>query len=127
MTPTHSIFRAIYGIADKIGDTYDYLPDAQAKYPFIYIGEQSNTDNSRSDLIGNINQTIHIYGLRTERKRIMKLETKLYDGLIKVREAYGYHVSMTDYTIRLLNDNTDVQPLLHVVVDVSFMYTRKEQ
>ena len=125
MTPTHSIFRAIYGIANKIGDTYDYLPNAQAKYPFIYIGEQSNTDNSRSDLIGNINQTIHIYGLRTERKRIMELETKLHDALIKMREAYGYHVSMTDYTTQLLNDNTDVQPLLHVVVDVNFMYTRK--
>ena len=125
MTPTHSIFRAIFTIADKIGDAYDYLPGPKTPYPFIYIGEQSNTDNSHSDLIGNINQTIHIYGLRTERKTIMELETKLHDALIKMREAYGYHVSMTDYTTRLLNDNTDVQPLLHVVVDVNFMYTRK--
>lgn len=125
MTPTHSIFRAIYGIAKTIGDTYDYLPDAQAKYPFIYIGELFNTDNSRSDLNGNMTQTIHIYGKLTERKRIMELETQLHDALIKMREAYGYHVSMTDYTTRLLNDNTDVQPLLHVVVDVNFMYTRK--
>ena len=127
MTPTHSIFRQIFEIADKIGDAYDYLPGAEAGYPFIYIGELFNTDNSRIDLNGNMTQTIHIYGLRTERKRIMELETRLRDALIKLREAYGYHVSMTDYTTRLLNDNTDVQPLLHVVVDVNFMYTRKEQ
>src|SRR5574344_2691757 len=127
MTPTHNLFRQMYGIAKTIGDTYDYLPNAQAKYPFIYIGEQSNTDNSHSDLIGNINQTIHIYGLRTESKLIMELETKLHDALIKMREAYGYHVSMTAYSTQLLNDNTDVQPLLHVVMDVNFMYTRKGQ
>ena len=125
MTPTHNIFRQIFVIADKIGDTYDYLPGAEAKYPFIYIGELFNTDTSHSDLNGTMTQTIHIYGKLTERKRIMELETQLHDALIKMREAYGYHVSMTDYTTRLLNDNTDVQPLLHVVVDVNFMYTRK--
>ena len=125
MTPTHSIFRQIFEIADKTGDAYDYLPGAEAKYPFIYIGELFNTDTSRSDLNGNMMQTIHIYGKLTERKRIMELETQLHDALIKLREAYGYHISMTDYTTRLLQDNTDVQPLLHVVVDVTFMYTRK--
>lgn len=127
MIPTHSIFRAIFTIADKIGDAYDYLPGPKTPYPFIYIGELFNTDTSRSDLHGNMTKTIHIYGKLTERKTIMELETKLHDALIKLREAYGYHVSMTDYTTRLLQDNTDVQPLLHVVVDVSFMYTRKEQ
>lgn len=125
MTPTHSIFRAIYGIANKIGDTYDYLPDAQAKYPFIYIGELFNTDNSRSDLNGNMTQTIHIYGKLTNRKTIMEYETRLHDELKRLREAYGYHVSMGEYTTRLIQDNTDVQPLLHLVVDVNFMYTRK--
>ena len=125
MTPTHSIFRAIYVIADKIGNTYDYLPGPKTPYPFIYIGELFNTDNSRSDLNGNMTQTIHIYGKLTERKQIMELETQLHDALIKLRKAYGYHVSMTDYTTRLLQDNTDVQPLLHVVMDVTFMYTRK--
>lgn len=125
MTPTHNIFRQIFATCSAIGDTYDYLPDAQAKYPFIYIGEQSNTDNSRSDLMGSITQTIHIYGLRTERKKIMELETKLHDSLIKMRNAFEYNVNMTGYSTQLINDNTDVQPLLHVVVDVSFMYTRK--
>ena len=127
MTPTHSIFRAIYGIAQTIGDTYDYLPGPKTPYPFIYIGELFNTDNSRSDLNGNMTQTIHIYGKLTERKRIMELETQLHDALIKLREAYGYHISMTGYSTQLLNDNTDVQPLLHVAMDVTFMYTRKEQ
>ena len=127
MTPTHSIFRRIFVIAKSIGDTYDYLPGVESKYPFIYIGESFTTDTSRSDLNGNITQTIHIYGKLTDRKRIMEIETELHDELHRLREGYGYHLSIGNYTTRLLPYNTEVQPLLHLVVDVNFIYTRKEQ
>lgn len=127
MTPTHSIFRQIFIIAQSIGDTYDYLPGAESKYPFIYIGESFTTDTSRSDLNGNMTQTIHIYGKLTDRKTIMDIETKLHYELHQLREAYGYHLSIRSYATRLLPYNPEVQPLLHLVVDVNFIYTRKEQ
>lgn len=124
MTPTHSIFRQTLIECKKIADAYDYLPDGSANYPFIYTGEMINTDTSHGDLVGTINQTIHLYGRLSDRKTLMEFETQLHNALKNMRHAFGYNLSMTDYTTQLLQDNTDVQPLLHVVMDVFFMYTK---
>ena len=127
MTPTHSIFRQTLIECKKIGDAYDYLPVGSTSYPFIYTGEMINTDTSHGDLVGTMNQTVHLYGRLGDRKTLMEYETKLHDTFKRMRHAFGYNFSMIDYTTRMIPDNTDVQPLLHVVMDVSFMYTKGEQ
>ena len=42
MTPTNAIFNQLYIISEQIMDTYDYLPDAEARYPFCYVGNPDN-------------------------------------------------------------------------------------
>ena len=127
MTPTHSVFRQSLIECKKIGDAYDYLPDGSASYPFIYTGEMINTDTTHSDMVGTMNQTVHLYGRLSDRKTLMEYETKLHDAFKCMRHAFGYNLSMFNYTTRMIPDNTDVQPLLHVVMDVIFMYTKGEQ
>lgn len=67
MTPQHQLFKELYSVLPFVGKTFDYLPEAGTKYPFIFIGETYDREQSNFDLIGNLNQTIHIYGLRTQR------------------------------------------------------------
>lgn len=127
MTPEFAIYRQLFIECLKHHEkTYDYLPEAGTKYPFIYIGNSNDLDQSHSDLLGTVDQTIHIYATSEQRADLDVLKVKLHDGIRNIRQAFDYNVNLINYTQRNLNDNTDVLPLIHTVIDVSFMYTRKE-
>lgn len=126
MTPNHAIFRKIFSESLKVTDrTFDYLPDAGTKYPFIFIGENSNTDENNLDLFGNATQTVHIYATRTQRAELDELTTKLINALKSSRTAFEYAISYQSCNQQDAPDNTDVQPLIHRVLDISFSYNKK--
>ena len=126
MTPNHAIFRKIFSESLKVTNrTFDYLPDAGTKYPFIFIGENSNTDETNLDLFGNAIQTVHIYATRTQRAELDELTTKLINALKSSRMAFEYAISYQSCNQQDAPDNTDVQPLIHRVLDISFSYNKK--
>ena len=126
MTPNHAIFRKIFSESLKVTDrTFDYLPDPGTKYPFIFIGENSNTDETNLDLFGNATQTVHIYATRTQRAELDELTAKLINALKSSRMAFEYAISYQSCTQQDAPDNTDVQPLIHRVLDISFSYNKK--
>ena len=126
MTPNHAIFRKIFSESLKVTDrTFDYLPDAGTKYPFIFIGENSNTDEINLDLFGNATQTVHIYATRTQRAVLDELTAKLINALKSSRMAFEYVISYQYCNQQDAPDNTDVQPLIHRVLDISFSYNKK--
>ncbi|WP_293956803.1 hypothetical protein [uncultured Streptococcus sp.] len=126
MTPNHAIFRKIFSESLKVTNrTFDYLPDVGTKYPFIFIGENSNTDETNLDLLGNTTQTVHIYATRTQRAELDELTTKLINALKSSRMAFEYAISYQYCTQQDAPDNTDVQPLIHRVLDISFSYNKK--
>lgn len=126
MTPNHAIFRKVFSESLKVTDrTFDYLPDAETKYPFIFIGETSNTDETNLDLFGNAVQTIHLYATRTQRAELDELTAKLLNTLKSSRMAFEYAISYQSCNQQDASDNTDVQPLIHRVLDISFSYNKK--
>ena len=128
MRPEFAIYRQLFIECLKHhAKTYDYLPKAGTKYPFIYIGNSNDLDQSHSDLLGTVDQTIHIYATSEQRADLDALKVKLHDGIRNIRQAFDYNVNLINYTQRNLNDNTDVLPLIHTVIDVSFTYTKGEQ
>ena len=127
MTPNHDLFRKIFAISDARVDTYDYLPDADAKYPFVYIGENNGSDTPNNDLIGTTRQTIHIYGIRAHRGKIDNISAYLENVLKYLKDGYEYNFNHASTDKQVIPDNTDVQPLLHVVLDFTFNYTKKEK
>lgn len=124
MTPQHAIFRQVMITCSGIGDTYDYVPDAGTKYPFIFIGGTSNTGGHSSDLIGEVNQVINVYAERTQRSDLDTLITNLYNKISRINKAFDYSINVRQITHNLIPDNTDVKPLLHAIVDVRFQYSR---
>ena len=126
MTPNHAIFRHVFGQALKVTDrTFDYLPDVGTQYPFIYVGESSNTDETNFDLFGNATQTVHIYATRTQRAELDNLTSALLNALRGSRGTYEYAINFVSCNQQDAPDNTDVQPLIHRVLDISFSYNQK--
>ena len=54
MTPTNAIFNQLYILSEQIMDTYDYLPDAEARYPFCFVDNPYNTQREMNDLTGRV-------------------------------------------------------------------------
>lgn len=127
MTPNHDLFRKIFAISDARVDTYDYLPNADAKYPFVYIGENNGSDLPNNDLIGTARQTVHIYGIRADRAKIDNISAYLESVSKHLKEGYEYNFNHRTTEKQVIADNTDVQPLLHIVLDFTFNYTKKEK
>ena len=127
MTPNHDLFRKIFAISDARVDTYDYLPGADTKYPFVYIGENNGSDTPNNDLIGTARQTVHIYGIRADRAKIDNISAYLENVLKHLKDGYEYNFNHRTTEKQVIADNTDVQPLLHIVLDFTFNYTKKEK
>lgn len=127
MTPNHDLFRKVFAISDARVDTYDYLPNADAQYPFVYIGENNGSDMLNNDLIGTARQTVHIYGIRAQRAKIDNISAYLENVLKHLKDGYEYNFNHRHTEKQVIADNTDVQPLLHIVLDLTFNYTKKEK
>ena len=127
MTPNHDLFRKIFAISDARVDTYDYLPGADTKYPFVYIGENNGSDTPNNDLIGTARQTVHIYGIRADRAKIDNISVYLENVLKHLKDGYEYNFNHRNTEKQVIADNTDVQPLLHIVLEFTFNYTKKEK
>ena len=126
MTPQHAIFRQLFAECKSISiDTYDYLPDFDSKYPFIYVGEAINTTVVNNDLMGQVAQTIHIYAERTQRKRLDQLITQLFNIVSNLREVYEYNVSIRGIQQQIISDNSTNKILLHGIIEISYFYTKK--
>ncbi|AUG50488.1 TPA: hypothetical protein VB744_001426 [Streptococcus pyogenes] len=127
MTPNTAVFRQIFKECLRVTkNTYDYLPNANTKYPFVYIGESSNTPNNNSEMMGMIRQTIHVYGELKKRSEIDDIVANLHDKIISLTSAYGYNIQIDRINEQTLPDNSDTTPLLHTVLDVYLTYTKKE-
>ena len=127
MTPNHDLFRKIFAISDARVDTYDYLPGADTKYPFVYIGENNGSDTPNNDLIGTARQTVHVYGIRADRAKIDNISAYLENVLKHLKDGYEYNFNHRTTEKQVIADNTDIQPLLHIVLDFTFNYTKKEK
>ncbi|RSJ46629.1 hypothetical protein [Streptococcus gordonii] len=127
MTPNHELFRLIYQMAEKREKTFDFLPNAGTQYPFIYIGENSAQEAQNRDLFGIVNQTVHIYAKTSQRATLDDISAYLETMVKSISGKWEYHLQHTTTNKQVIPDNTDVQPLLHVVLDFAFNFTKKEK
>ena len=106
MTPTRAVFRQIYNEARQTMDTFDYLPDGSAKYPFCFVEYGTNYKKQNSDLMGEVHIRVHWYGKRKDVKEIDNLR-------------------MTSWMDRHLPNPSDAPDVVHFIADITILYTRK--
>lgn len=126
MTPNHAIFRHVYAMAKLTSkDVYDYLPDADAKYPFFYIGDTNNSEAANIELYGTASIRVHIYAKRVQRSDVDLITSHFLSNLRNANPEGEYQIAYRSCDQQDLQDNTDVTPLVHRVLDVDFSYTER--
>nr|DAR70527.1 MAG TPA: hypothetical protein [Caudoviricetes sp.] len=114
-------------MAEKREKTFDFLPDGGTQYPFIYVGENSAQEARNRDLFGTVSQTVHIYAKTSQRATLDDISAYLETMVKLITGKWEYHLQHTTTNKQVIPDNTDVQPLLHVVLDFTFNFTKKEK
>lgn len=124
MSPEQALFTKVRQIAVETGiDTYDYLP-GDVDYPFIFIGEQISDgvrDNKDARFI-TVSQSVHIYhDNHRQRGTISNIIYDLQKEIFKIKRVGGRKIEIVDDNLQILPDNTTNTPLLHGVLDITFI------
>lgn len=127
MTPNNAIYRKIFEICERHTSVFDYLPNEDTNYPFLFVGAITNEDENNSDLLGVSNLSMDLYGLRVDRNTLDDIQVAIQNDLIRLNEAYNYNVKVTRLITDIRPDFTDQQPLLRVMYDIDIHYTKKER
>ena len=125
MTPSRAVFRQLFHETSKNMDTYDYLPDADTKYPFCFVDYGTNDDQSNSDLMGNVAINVHWFGTRNQAKEIDTATVKLHDQLLRIDSFLPYHMHMSGWRDRPMPESPDAPGILHFIAEIQITYTRR--
>lgn len=129
MTANLELFNRIFEFCQsKIGyDTYDMLPMQDINYPFIVLDDMQNIPvNLKTDVVGNINITVHIWG-----NDEMRLEvSEAIDKLLKLQEIesddFKFKARLNEENSQLLNDASVANTvLIHGIATLVFDWFKK--
>lgn len=123
-SPQQIIFDAIFAVCLKINErTYDYLPDANTEYPFIYVGELFNIDVKRYKLrrSGDVSITVHVYGGRRDRLKVTQT-LEFIEADVKALEAPIKTATYNDSSTQVLNQKVEAETLIHGIIEINMSY-----
>ena len=104
-------------------DTHDgYLPPKDTPYPFVYLGNSNQSDNStKAGNIGTVSQMIHVWHNDVQKRGTVSAMLADIKDVCRGLER-KYPVIPSGMTQDILPDNTTKQPLLHGVLTVNFKF-----
>lgn len=126
MTPSKAVFDGVYMLCAGIGNTTDFIDEEKhgRELPIILIGEGNIGEEETLELIGTVNQTIHVYGLPTQRFELDEIAGRIRNGLKSGIAERGYKLTNPTVTTRILQDNSTSQTLIHYVLDYSVTFNK---
>ncbi|HHL9833307.1 TPA: hypothetical protein ACRBSS_001607, partial [Streptococcus pyogenes] len=83
------------------------------------------TPNNNSELMGDIRQTIHVYGELKKRSKIDDIAANIHDKIGALKFAFGYNILIDRINERTITENSETTSLLHTVLDIYLIYTKK--
>lgn len=123
-SPQQQIYDAVFLVAYNLGySVFDYLPAKDAKYPFVFVGEQFDQDRTTKSIIyGRVQQRIHIYHDYKKRRELSTMTDSIKRELRKLKRTETFYISVKNIESRILPDNSTAQALLHGVIEVDFQF-----
>ncbi|AXF54624.1 hypothetical protein [Salicibibacter kimchii] len=131
-SPQQQIFDAVFAASLSLGyDTYDYLPAESADLPFVFVGEQINTDRrTKRFLYGEVNQTVHVYAMQrngeqpqgTNRVDFTGMMDQLKIEMRKIKRTDNFKISHGNINDQIMIDTSTSTTLLHGVIEVPFSF-----
>lgn len=123
-SPQQSIYDAVFATSERLGySTHLYLPAKGASYPFIFVGEQFDSDlTTKSVIYGLVTQTIHIYHTHKKRRELTDMMNALKREIRKLKKVDNYYLAVRNISAQTLIDNTTGEPLLHGIIEIEFRF-----
>ena len=124
MDPQQIIFTALrqlcVGLFDNVYD--GALPPEGAPYPFVYIGDNSQTDRMlKGAALAPVVQTLHVWHNDPEQRgTVSDMLNKIKIGCYNL-ESTTYGITIRSVSQRIITDTTTNAPLLHGVLEVGFI------
>lgn len=105
---------------------YDgFLPPEGTPYPFVYLGDNQQTDTScKNAIYGRVHQVIHIWHNNPKRRgTVSDMLSNIKTACRKIEHTSNFSWDARGITSRIFPDNTTKTPLLHGVVEVDFYFS----
>ena len=127
MTPERALFRTLFAMMEQFGNVFDELPSPDEKYPFIFIRQSDNENESNSDMMGTVDFLIDVYGTRYDGAIMDEIKVRINNGFIRLEDAFNYNVRCIRLNMSDRKENNERQTLNRVIITASFEYTKKER
>lgn len=125
--PQQELFSALKIRLEALGfSVYDgFLPPADTPYPFIYLGDNQQTDrNFKNAVTGRVHQVIHIWHNNPrQRGTVSEMILKTKTACRKIEKTAHFSWDVQGMIARIFPDNTTKTPLLHGVLEVDFNFS----
>jgi hypothetical protein len=123
-SPQQQIYDAVFLISNNFGyRTVDYLPADDFGYPFVFVGEQFDSDlRTKTSIYGNVVQTVHVYHSHRKRGELTTMMNNLKTGFRKLKRTENFYIACKSIEGQTLPDNSTSEPLLHGIIEVEFQF-----
>jgi|SRR5690625_698482 len=124
LPPQQQIYNKVFEVCLSLGyDTYDYLPANKAKLPFVFLGEQFDSDIATKSIIyGHVQQRIHLYHDHKKRGNLTTMMNNIKRELRKIKHTNNFYISVKNINSQTLPDNSTAQSLVHGIIEVEFQF-----
>jgi len=124
ISPQQQLFNAIYIASLELGyDTFDYLPPSSQSLPFVHMAEQFSQDRfTKTNIFGDVQQTINIYHEYTQRAELDKMVLKLKKELRKIKKTNDFEWTLRELSDQIIDDKTDNIPLKRAIIEVNYTF-----
>lgn len=123
-TREQSLFDEMYRRCQALGFVvYDYRPMVEVPYPFVEMEETSTAHRpNKTDIKGSVELTLSVWGLQKKRKQVSDMAAAIFHQALAVEETEGYFwcLAIQESDIRMLEDNTTVNPLKRALIRLVF-------
>lgn len=131
MDPQQELFSAILtALRTEYKDAeigiYDvFLPPDGTPYPFIYLADNQQIDQStKTCIIGSVHQTIHVWHNDPwNRGTVSRILSQIKNTCRMLRNTKHFAWDVRHVEQRILSDSTTKQPLLHGILEVEFSFS----
>lgn len=122
--PYNEIFQTVIELSKKQGyDTFDYLPDENQSYPFVFVGNQQNTDiPTKGRTLGTTHIQIDVYAEFNHRYEVLDIMDTLQVTVIDYQRTDNFQYQVTNANQQMIADQSTDIPLWHGVLELDIQY-----
>lgn len=106
--PYTELYEGVFTAIERTGyETYDYLPNYDAAYPFVFLGEQTSKDkHTKTRTLGTTSIIIHVFDHDDKRREMNRLLATIRKIVHDIRKTEHFSWSVTSSDTYVLYENT---------------------